>query len=32
MNNYEIFLVIGTIASIVYVLWSNKKGIKHTFI
>ncbi len=32
MDNYEIFLVIGTIASAVYAIWSNKKGIKHTFI
>jgi len=32
MNNYEIFIAISMIIGIIYVIWSNKKGIDHKFI
>ena len=32
MNNYEIFIATSMLIAVIYVLWSNKKGIKHTFI
>jgi len=32
MNIYEIAILVGMILSVIYVIWSNKKGIKHTLI
>jgi len=32
MNNYEIFIAVSMIVGVVYVIWSNKKGINHKFI
>ncbi len=31
MNNYEIFIGISMLLGVIYVIWSNKKGIDHTF-
>jgi len=32
MNNYEIFIAVSMLVGVVYVIWSNKKGIEHKFI
>ena len=32
MNNYEIFIAVSMLLGVMYVIWSNKKGIKHDFI
>ena len=32
MNNYEIFIAISMLLGVVYVIWSNKKGIEHKYI
>ena len=32
MNQYEIVILIGVIFSVVYAVWSEKKGIDHKFV
>ncbi len=32
MNNYEIFIAVSMLVGVIYVIWSNKKGIEHKFI
>ncbi len=32
MNNYELFILFSMIMGVIYVIWSNKKGMDHNFI